>query len=330
MHFRRHSALYSFLPALLGLVLLPLTLAAKPREVWERYKIAVISADGEAPAAKAIEAGARAKSPALEDEYYLALKVDNLSPVDNTPRSRQAALNRAFLEGYHGVLLSVGEGVDVADEVDFLSRHGIPVVTVGANVDSTRLASIVTDEEAAGRLAAETFLKNMRYMRDNVALMAGTQGDPVAERRLAGAKAVLAEAEVLNVDGPYATDETFASTYPLLREVTEADYGQNLRGWLILGNWPLLGGQPLPWQPGKKVCVVMDATPHIIPFLASGQVQAALAEDNFAMGELGMQLLIEKVHNGKEPEQLVYAVPPAVITPKDLAKFQADWTRWLQ
>ncbi len=314
----------------LGFAVLPLTLAAKPREVWETYKIAVITDHGESPAAKAIEAGARQAVPALEDEYYLALTVDNLSPVDNSARGRSQAIHQAFVDGYHAVLLNVDSSSEVAEEIDFLARHGIPVVTVGSDIASKRLASIMTDEEAAGRLAAETFIKNLRFVRDNIAVMAGSADDPVARLRLAGAKAALAEVTDIEIDGPYYTQETFGSSFPKIQEVTDADYGRNLRGWLILGNWPLLGGRPLPWKPQAKVCVAMDADPHVIPFIASGQVQAVLATDYFAMGKLGLNLLIDKINNKKDPEKSIYTVPPVVITRGNLEEFQTNWTRWLQ
>ena len=332
MHPRRLSVPRRPLRRLLWLVLvlLPLTLAAKPREVWETYKIAVIAGNGEAPAAKAIEAGAEAAAPALEDEYNLAITVDNLSPLNNTAQSRQAAIHRAFLDGYSAVLLNIDSSSEVAEEIDFLNRHGIPVITVGSDISSGRLAAIMTDEEASGRLAAETFIKNLRYARDKIAILAGTYDDPVSQLRLAGAEATLEKVPDLEIDGPYHTPETFSGTFPKLTEVTETDYGRNLRGWLILGNWPLLGGRPLPWKAGEKVCVAMDADPHVIPFVASGQVQAVLAPDNFAMGKLGLTLLIEKVHNKKDPEQSIYSVPPLVLTQDNLAEFQRNWTQWLQ
>ena len=193
-----------------------------------------------------------------------------------------------------------------------------------------RLAAITTDEEAAGRLAAETFVENLRFANSKVAVMAGSYENPVAALRMAGAEAAFAEIEEMEIDGPYLTHENFSSSYPKIEAVTAADHGRNLRGWLILGNWPLLSGRPLPWKPGSKVCVAMDADPHVIPYLATGQVQAVLAADNFAMGKLGLNLLIDKINNKKDPEQSVYSVPPAVITEANLKEFQANWTRWMQ
>jgi ABC-type sugar transport system substrate-binding protein len=332
MHPRRLSVPSRRLHRLLWLVLAlsPLALTAKPREVWETYKIAVIAGNGEAPAAKAIEAGAESAAPALEDEYNLAITVDNLSPLNNTAQSRREAIHRVFLDGYSAVLLNIDSSSEVAEEIDFLNNHGIPVVTVGSDITSRRLAAILTDEEASGRLAAETFVKNLRFARDKIAVLAGRADDPVTQLRLAGAEAALEMVPDMEIDGPYYTAETFSGTFPKLTEVIEADHGRNLRGWLILGNWPLLGGRPLPWKPGEKVCVAMDGDPHVIPFVASGQVQAVLAEDNFAMGKLGLTLLIDKVHNKKDPEQAVYTVPPLVLTRENLAEFQRNWTQWLQ
>ncbi|MBC2596249.1 substrate-binding domain-containing protein [Ruficoccus amylovorans] len=332
MHPPRHSAPFRprNLILWLALALLPLSLSAQPREVWERYKIAVITGQGESPAAKAIEAGARAQSPELEKEYNLALTVDNLSAVDNTPKGCRDALHRAFLDGYNAVLLNIATSSEVADEIDFLTRHGIPVVTVGSDIGTARLAAVMTDEEASGRLAAETFIENLRYVRDNLGLIAGSAEDPVSRQRLAGAQAVLQTVADLHVQGPFHTPETFSATYQKIEEVTAADYGRNLRGWLVLGNWPLLGGRPFPWKPGDKTVVAMDAEPHIIPFIASGQVQSVIAEDYFSMGKLGLSLLIDKINNQKEPEQAVYFVEPVVITRKNLKQFQSDWTQWMK
>ena len=140
MHARRLSTVKP-LALLLGLALLPLSLTAKPREVWETYKIAVIAGDGESPETKAIEAGAQAAAPALEDEYYLAITIDNLSPPEHSAQARNKALHQAFLDEYDGVLLYASDSSDVAEQINFLTRHSIPVVLIGNDVASPAAGS---------------------------------------------------------------------------------------------------------------------------------------------------------------------------------------------
>ncbi|MEM9227563.1 MAG: hypothetical protein AAGA45_06315, partial [Verrucomicrobiota bacterium] len=100
---------------------------------------------------------------------------------------------------------------------------------------------------------------------------------------------------------------------------------------IFLGNWPLRSGQPLPWTPeGNEVCIVIGADPHIVPYLLSGQVQAAVATDYFSMGDAAMTRLIKTIHNSARFSDDTVVLEPKLITKDELAKFQKDWTDWLQ
>lgn len=316
---------------LLLAVLVCAPLHAQPREVWERYKIAIIAGDGESPYAKAVEAGAREATLPLEEEYYLAITLDNITVPDPSPQAQRDTLHRAFLDGYDGVIYSSKVRTPLTDEeITFLAKHDIPVVMVDSSIPDASLAAVLTSKEDYVKLAVDTLISHMRNVRDRVGVIYPSSGKLRDASRSEIARRLIEQHPLLEFYVPEPVDASFRSTYPVVVKYTEEDYGDELRGWLFLGNWPLLGGAPMPWKPGEMVCVAMDADPRVIPYLASGQVQAVVAKDYVAKGEKAMQLLIEKIHNQKDPEEKWFYVPPKLITKKNLAEFQTNWTEWLK
>ncbi len=306
-------------------------LHAKPREVWERYRIAIIAEDGEAPEIKAIEAGARAEALPLEDEYYLAITIENLSPIQADATACKEALHRAFLENYDGVIASVSSE-SIAEEIAFLRQHGIPVVLVGQDLPSSqRIGAVINNDLEMGQLAAEILIKTLPYKRDKIAILAGKQDSAVSTDRLSAAREVINQAPKIDIFEPvaYTNGRTHDARQAIERVLSE-DYAKDVYGFLILGNWPLLTGQPLPWEPRERFCVACDALPTMVPYIASGQVQAAISRDYFAIGEQSLNMLIEHIHNDKAPEPALRLVSPYIVDRYNLSEFQKNWTLWLQ
>ncbi|MEM8549192.1 MAG: substrate-binding domain-containing protein [Verrucomicrobiota bacterium] len=324
---------YAFFSYLIVVLFSWTSLLAQPREIWASYRIAIIAADGEAASTKAVEAGARQVADKLEKANNLAITLDNLSTLESSAEAQRRALHRAFLEGYDGVLLNVADAATIVEEIELLSRQGIPVVTFERDVPgSARLATIVNDEIQAGKLAAEAYLAQLKFVRGEVGILAGQEDNPIMQQRLDGIRQKLEPVPSVTLHEPLAySGETVTNALGVLNEAIRKDHAEDIRGWIFLGNWPVQSGQPLPWvSEDNAVCIVIDADPHVIPYMLSGQVQAAVATDYFGMGEAAMSRLIKTIHHQAHFLADTVIIEPKVITQEKLGQFQRDWTDWLQ
>src|SRR5205814_3042033 len=113
--------------------------------------------------------------------------------------------------------------------------------------------------------------------------------------------------ELNDGNGVFYHPETPADAARAVQSAQTTNPGIN--GWAMVGGWPLFTKNALKWEPGSVKVVSVDALPAQIPYVQQGYVDALYAQDCYGWGYKSVEILLEKIVNGKDPEK------PRIIDP---------------
>jgi ribose transport system substrate-binding protein len=102
-----------------------------------------------------------------------------------------------------------------------------------------------------------------------------------------------------------------------------------IEGWAMVGGWPLFTKGALKWEPGTVKCIAVDALPAMLNYVESGHVQALYAQDCYGWGHNSVEILLEKIVNGKDPESQRIIDPLTRVTKENVSEFAKKWDKWL-
>jgi len=316
----------------LGVVLFAaLAAAQRPREIWERYTIAVVGRDGSDPIYGAVRDGAVEAARFKDGKYNLETTVIDRTPRMGGPQAQVAALDRALLDGVDGVILSVADPAVVGPKVDELKRQGIPTVTVEYDAPASgRIATIQTDDGALGQAAFEQAAQRLPAWGGGLAILTSDSESPRLRARREAIERAAAGHPKVEIVRTFASAETVDAGIQAVRDGAARDRDEQIDGWIFLGSWPLEGVADLPWEPGERVCVAIEALPPMLPYLAKGEVDALVGEAYFEWGFLAMGTLLEHIHQEVPAPGGVVTTGPKIVTRENLADYGADWAAWMQ
>ena len=102
-----------------------------------------------------------------------------------------------------------------------------------------------------------------------------------------------------------------------------------IQGWVMVGGWPLFTKGALKWEPGAVKVVSVDALPAELPYVEDGFVTALYAQDCYGWGHKSVEILLEKIVNGKDPESRRVIDPLTRVTKENVKEFGKKWDKWL-
>ena len=79
----------------------------------------------------------------------------------------------------------------------------------------------------------------------------------------------------------------------------------------------------------RALLVAVDALPKQIAYLKSGHVQVLLAQDCYGWGHKSVEVLLEKIVNGKDPSEKRMIDPLARVTKENADEWSKNWDKWL-
>ncbi|MGW5263078.1 substrate-binding domain-containing protein [Microbispora sp. NPDC004025] len=204
-----------------------------------------------------------------------------------------------------GIIMSALDAKAMIAPMKQVMAQGIPIITVDADVadQSARLATVTSDGEAAGRLAAETMDKLLGG-KGKVAFEGYTPGTSSTDARLKGWQEGLKQTGLEYVAERYdATDlTTIAGTVSaVLKRYPD------LAG--IFTNWtnPTLGAAQAVQAAGKsdQVKIVgFDASPDEVSLLKRGLVSALIIQKPGEMGVRAVSDLAAYLKDGTKPQSV--------------------------
>jgi ribose transport system substrate-binding protein len=278
---------------------------------------------------QAAHAGARDAAVELAAKYGVKVEIEIRTPNDEDATKQAEAVEALTRRGADGIALSCSEANTVTPSIDKAAAKGIPVICFDSDApDSKRFAFYGTDDASCGaRIVNE--LARVMGEKGTIAILGGNQSAPNLQARVAGATAALAKYPnmKLNTPGTFYHIETPEKSAEAVANAQNANPG--IQGWAMIGGWPLFTSDALKWAPGSIKVVSCDALPAQLNYLRSGHVDTLYAQDCYGWGYKSVEILLEKIINGKAPATPRVVDPLTEVTKANVDSFGKNWEKWL-
>ena len=232
----------------------------------------------------AVDQGARDMAGALGLSY----KWDAPESKDNIVQIE--ALNNAVSEGAALILLAANDTVAISMAVKEAKDAGVKVIYVDSPADEPAIATLSTDNYNAGVLAGKTMLEYLDeagVAEGKIGVISVNTATNSTMLREAGFRFAIAEDgrfEVLETEyknGDAAASQEAATNFINANADLVGIFGANEGSTVGVGN-AIKGGD------AAIIGVGFDQSAAIMDLLADGSLKAAMAQNPFTMGLLGM------------------------------------------
>lgn len=278
---------------------------------------------------QAAHAGARDAALELGAKYGVKVEIEIRTPNDEDATKQAEAVEALTRRGADGIALSCSEANTVTPSIDKAVAKGIPVICFDSDApDSKRFAFYGTDDASCGARIVDELARVMGE-KGTIAILGGNQSAPNLQKRVEGAKAALAKYPNMKLNEPAAFYhiETPEKAAEAVASAQNANPG--IQGWAMIGGWPLFTADALKWAPGSVKVVSCDALPAQLNYLRTGHVDTLYAQDCYGWGYKSVEILLEKIINGKSPEPARVVDPLTQVTKANVDAFGKNWEKWL-
>lgn len=278
---------------------------------------------------QAAQSGAINAAKELGGKYNVDVEVEVRTPNDEDPTKQAEAIEALTRRGVDGIAIACSEANTVTPSIDKAVGKGVSVLCFDSDApDSRRFAYYGTDDASCGKRVVDELAKVMGE-KGTIAILAGSQSAPNLQKRVAGAIAALTKYPnmKLNDPGVFYHVETPEKAAEAISSAQNAN--PNIQGWALIGGWPLFTVDALKWAPRSIKVISVDALPAQLSYLKSDHVQVLLAQDCYGWGTKSVELLLEKIVNGKTPPDPLVIDPLTVVTSENVESYGKNWEKWL-
>ncbi|HYO11250.1 MAG TPA: substrate-binding domain-containing protein [Tepidisphaeraceae bacterium] len=280
---------------------------------------------------QAAYSGAKDAAKELGQKYNADVTIDWQTPTDEDAQKQAQAIDSLVRSGAQGIAVSCTEANTVTPAINRAVSAGVTVVTFDSDAPrSRRIAYYGTDDATCGKVVMEELAKAMGN-KGTIAILAGNQSAPNLQARVKAVREELkkhAEMKELNDgNGVFYHPETPEDAVRAVQSAQTTNPG--IQGWAMIGGWPLFTKGALKWQPGSVKVVSVDALPAQLPYVEEGYVEALYAQDCYGWGYKSVEILLDKIANGKDPSDKRIIDPLTKVTKENAAEYGKKWDKWL-
>ncbi len=276
------------------------------------------------------ERGARDAAKELADKYNVNITIDVRTPSEEDAVKQAEAISSLSNQGVNAIILSASEAATLKSAIDSAVDRGIPVMTFDSDVpDSKRFATYACDDVASAKRLTDLLAKTMGE-KGTIAILAGNESAPNLQRRVQGVKDELKKypnMKLLEPNGVFYHQETPEKAAEAIAQAMNAN--PNIEGWAFVGGWPLFTENALRWEPGKIKVISWDALPAQLSYVKDGHVDTLLAQDCYGWGYKTVNIVLDKVVNGKNPDSSMVLDPLTPVTKDNVEAWGKNWEKWL-
>jgi ribose transport system substrate-binding protein len=278
---------------------------------------------------QAAYAGALAAAKELGARRGVQVIIDWQTPPEENPQKQAEAIEQLARAGVPGIAVSCSDANMLTAAIDKAVELGSHVMCFDSDAPrSRRFASFGTEDRACGAMVLQELAAALGG-QGTVAILAGNAAAPNLQARVEGVKEELARHPGLRLlpDGVFYHPETPEQAAETMNRAQSSH--PEIDGWALVGGWPLFTGGALKWEPGKPRVVSVDALPAQLAYLESGHVDVLLAQDCFGWGWRSVEVLLDKILDGKDPRPGPRIVDPLTRVHKaDAAEWARKWEVW--
>ena len=273
--------------------------------------------------------GAEDAARELGEKYNADIEIIVRTPNDEDPTKQAEAIEALTRQQVDGIAISCSEGMTVTPAIDRAVDRGVVVMCFDSDAaKSKRFAYYGTDDRPAANRLMDELAKAMNE-QGTIAILAGNQSAPNLQARVAGVREQLAKYPNMRLNDPgvFYHIETPEKAAEMVAQAQNAN--ATIQGWAFVGGWPLFTVDALKWPPGSIKVVYWDALPPQWSYLRSGHVEVLLAQDCYGWGYKSVDLLMDKIINGNEPDGSRVIDPLERVTRDNVDEYAAKWEKWL-
>lgn len=292
------------------------------------YKFAVIAKLDANPVFKAARTGAIDAAKELGEQNKVKIEILWQCPTAKEDAQRQAQLIEQFTsQGVDGIAVSCSDAKVLTSAINAAVDKGIPVFTFDSDAPaSKRLANFGLDDAEAGKIVAQQLVKAMGE-KGVVAILAGNQNATNLQARVRGVKEELAKHKDIKIIDTYYHPETAAEAVAKVKSVQNTN--PQITGWAMVGGWPLFTENALDGVYTSAKIISVDTLPAQLVYVRNQQVQALVGQDCYGWGYESVRMLLDKVHNGKDPKTAINHCKIDIVTKENVEEFTGLWEKWL-
>lgn len=275
------------------------------------------------------QSGAKDAAKELAEKYGVEVEIEIRTPNDEDATKQAEAIEALMRRGADGIAVSCTEANTLTPSIDKAVGKGVHVMCFDSDApESKRFAYYGTDDKACGERTVDELAKAMGE-KGTIAILGGNQSAPNLQARVAGARAALAKYPNMKLNEPatFYHVETPEKSAEAVQTAQNANPG--IQGWAFIGGWPLFTADALKWPAGSVKVVSVDALPAQLNYLRSGHVEVLLAQDCYGWGYKSVEILLEKILNGKSPADVRVIDPLTRVTRDNVDEFGKHWEKWL-
>jgi ribose transport system substrate-binding protein len=275
-------------------------LGGKPRDV-QSIHITMVGKSSTNPVFLSARTGAEAAAKDISDKHKkLDIVVDWRTPKLEDPQAQADRIRAAVADGTDAILVSCSEEAVLTAAIDEAVSRGVPVMTFDSDAPSSkRFAFYGPNDEQIGEMVLDE-LAALIGKKGQVAILAGNPDAPNLQRRAAGARKAAAKYPEIQIVGTFTHPETAEDGVATVLQVNGNHPG--LRGWAMMGGWPLFSEALLDKLDPKKLTVVaVDALPVQFAYVERGIAPVLLAQPTFKWGKVSVEKVIDKLQEKDVP-----------------------------
>ncbi len=267
-------------------------------------KIALIAKSSNNPVFLSARTGAEAAAKELTQKHGVPVEIVWLTPPGEDGQVQAQRIAQAVNEGANAVLISCSDAGKVTGAIGDAVARGVPVMTFDSDApESKRFAYYGVDDVKTGEAVMDELAKQMNGS-GAIAILAGNQNAPNLRKRVEGVKQAAAKYPGMKIVDTFYHVELAQDAAAEVIRVQNA-YPQ-VRGWAMVGGWPLFTQTLLTDLDPKKVKIVaVDALAPMLAYVEKGLAPVLLAQPTYLWGYVSVQRIFDKVHLKQDvPERI--------------------------
>lgn len=293
------------------------------------YTFALVAKSQGNPVFQAARTGAEDAADELGKKLGVKINVLWRTPNEEDAQKQVEIIEQLSLQGIDGLSVSCSNADTLTPAINKAVDRGIAVMCFDADAPSSkRFCFHGTDDITCGHIVMGELIKVLGPGKHVVAIPGGNQNALNLQNRIKGAMDEAKKFPDIEVRGVYYSKETPQDCAAKVDEVQTAN--PDIDGWAMTGAWCLFTDALMKWEPGKVKVVAMDALPPELPYLRKGIVQKLFMQQTYGWGHRSIELLADKVINGKDPAIPMDYSPLIPVTTANADEIEQDWKKWLR
>ena len=281
---------------------------------------------------KAVHAGANKAGAEL------GATIEWKGPVREDDRAEQIKVVENFIAaGVSGIVLAPLDDTALVPVAKDAAREKIPVVIIDSDLKWDGRVSFVATDNVAGGAAAARHLGTLLAGKGKVAMMRYQEGSASTAHREQGfldtMQKEFPDIELVSTNqyGGATTETSYQTAENLLVTLTELD-------GVFCPNESTTFGMLRALQDAKRTDKVhfvgFDASAKLVEALKAGEIHGLVVQNPFAMGELGVRALMDKLAGKKvDPRidtRVVVVTKDNMESPEVASLLKPDLDKWLK